>query len=416
MKVIGRYASFAAFSVIFGLANLIVVHHIYISKHTSADVFDSRSLLLASFQAPSIQSDYPCFPPRRSQPLGDENPTNVVYLETAYTNLHYETYYSFIHQLCSCGVAGKDDRWTIDSNAIPHFYVGPREYLTPGFERILREYNTTTCGPIFFGTPESPNLTIVTTAYESNFRGNPKVRRRYGKYHRPGKWLLNDPRYIFICHDDAPSLENASNVFFLTPRHERCIVPSFFPPSIVKRYSRSLRYVGRPPMFLVLGGFDDRYRRNIESLKYPLEANRHRNFTVRFLGGSSSGNVTREELHERLRAAFPDDYDKIELLPKLDADEFMLRVSEEADVILPLVDETNFHSHPGYSGGKKLTSSLMWAMGFGKKMVLYRSLAEVFGIEKDGERHYLHGNSTSEVGTTFGEAFTRCLVHLLDVG
>ncbi|KAL7529322.1 hypothetical protein ACHAXR_002903, partial [Thalassiosira sp. AJA248-18] len=290
----------------------------------------------------TIQTDYPCFPPREG-PQNDNRYPTIIYLETAYINLHYETYYTFIHHICSCAIE-KDPYWRINNKVtIPHFYVGPEVMLTRGFERILQEYNTTTCGPIFVGAPnEDPHLTIVTTSYPNDFE--PGHVRGYHK-------LINNPKYIFICHEDAPpSLEeNATNVFFLTPHHSRYIIPSFFPPTLVQRHSKSIRqqHPEKPPIFLVLGGFNNKYRRNVNSLVYPLKALRHKNFTVRFLGGSSN-SASNKGLTEMLRNKFPeDDYQKIELLPRLDTDEFMVRVSE-ADVILPLVESSNFYHEKGY--------------------------------------------------------------------
>eukprot|EP00571_Detonula_confervacea_P008119 CAMPEP_0172317966 /NCGR_PEP_ID=MMETSP1058-20130122/33441_1 /TAXON_ID=83371 /ORGANISM="Detonula confervacea, Strain CCMP 353" /LENGTH=393 /DNA_ID=CAMNT_0013032665 /DNA_START=340 /DNA_END=1521 /DNA_ORIENTATION=+ len=353
----------------------------------------------------TMKTDYSCFPPRRHtqmQQQNNENPT-IIYLETAYVNLHYETYYSFIDRICSCD--SEKDVWTINTNRLPHFYIGPEEYLTSGFESVLQEYNTTTCGPIFFGTPKDPQLTVVTTSYPSDFE--PSSKRQYHK-------KINDPRYIFICHEDAPSLEeNASNVFFLTPRHNRYIIPSFFPPALVQKHSKSTheRHPKKPPIFLVLGSFNNRYRRNVESLMYPLMHYRDKNFTVRFLGGSAE-NVSNDKLTQKLHAQFPEDYHKIEFLPRTDTDEFMVRVAE-SDVILPLVDVGNFnHYKNGYQGGKKLTSSVMWGLGFHKKMILYRPLAEVFGIQEDNTTYFLHGDSTAHIAAFF-EAFGRCLDHVL---
>ncbi|KAL7549459.1 hypothetical protein ACHAWF_012726 [Thalassiosira exigua] len=317
--------------------------------------------------------------------------------------MHYETFYTFIHQICSCSDE-KDPRWSIDTREIPHFYIGPWEMLTVGFEDVLREYNTTTCGPLFFGKPPvEPSLTIVTTAYPTNFAiDDPK------QYHK----LIGDPRYIFICHEDAPFLENATNVFFLTPRHNRYVVPSFFPPSIVRRHSKSLRerHPGRPPLFLVMGGWNNRYRRNVPSLLEPLRIHRDKNFTVRFLGGTS-GSASNEHLTKLLQSNFPEDNDKVELLLRTDTDDFMVRAAE-ADVILPLVDSGNFFDSSGYQGGKKLTSSVMWGLGFRKKMVLYSKLAELFGIEENNTTIFVYGESTAHF-QAFPEAFGRCLHYLM---
>mmetsp|Transcript_9039 Transcript_9039/g.22064 ORF Transcript_9039/g.22064 Transcript_9039/m.22064 type:complete len:474 (+) Transcript_9039:301-1722(+) len=359
--------------------------------------------------------DYPCFPPRQNENLQhtQDQTTTVVYLETAYVNLHYETFYSFIHQICSCNNE-KDSPWKINTDTTPHFYVGPDEMLTIGFENVLREYNTTTCGPIFFGTPKISHLTIVTTSYPSEFGPGGPIEKFYNR--------INDPRYIFICHEDAQSYpfleDNATNVFFLTPLHRRYIIPSVFPPSIVQRHSKNLQQQQghseetSPPLFLVLGDFNSIYRRNVWSLQYPLEEHRDKNFTIRFLGGAS-GSISNEVLLRNIYDKFPkEDHGKIELLPRTDTDEFFRRVSE-ADVILPLVDEGNFYHQNGYQGGRKLTSSVMWGIGLRKKMILYKPLAEVFGVKEDNHTYFLHGDSTVTLNA-FGEAFGRCLCHLLE--
>lgn len=352
-----------------------------------------------------IKTDYPCFPPRHHHLLHQKETPTVIYLETAYINLHYETYYSFIHQICSCDKE-KDSHWTINTHTIPHFYVGPEDMLTVGFESILQEYNTTTCGPIYFGKPNNPDLTIVTTSYPNDF--DPSDKHQYHK-------LINDPRYIFICHEDAPFLEQTTNVFFLTPLHNRYIIPSFFPPTLVQKHSKSLHQLDRnkPPIFLVLGSFNNKFKRNVDLLRSPLKFYKDVNFTIRFLGGGSAAQ-TNEILMEKLRTKFPDDYHKIEFLPRTDTEEFLIRVSE-SDVILPLVDASAFyHEDNGYQNGKKLTSSIMWGLGFAKKMVLYRPLAESFGIQEDNVTIFLHGDATARLPAFF-EAFGRCLDHLLGI-
>ena len=65
--------------------------------------------------------------------------------------------------------------------------------------------------------------------------------------------------------------------------------------------------------------------------------------------------------------------------------DFMLNVTA-VDVILPLVDETNFYTT--YQGGKKLSSSIMWAQSFGIPMILYRELAYVYNARDDGSCIY----------------------------
>lgn len=48
----------------------------------------------------------------------------------------------------------------------------------------------------------------------------------------------------------------------------------------------------------------------------------------------------------------------------------------EVDAVLTLVDETNFGTK--YQGGEELSSSVTWALGLQKPMVIYMPLAEVF--------------------------------------
>ena len=335
-----------------------------------------------------------CLLPRHLQ-THDTNHT-VVYIEMAWFDLHSETFYSFIREICSCNT-DKDPRWTVD--AIPHFYIGPEGFMSPGLKEILIEYNDTTCGPIFFGIPgKKPNLTIVTTSYPGNFvsdEGDNQYRR-----------LINDTRYIFICHEDSPSIEeDAANVFFLTPRHKRFILPSYFPPTKAQVHRR--RQPEQPPIFLVLGAFLDSSKRNVPSLKHPLEKYHDLSFRLRFLGGAA--DATNETMLQKLKDIFPNNFDKIELFPKPATDEFMARVAE-ADVVMPLVDDEIFYGR--YQSGKKLSSSVTWGLGFGKKMILYRPLAEVFGIQEDNVTYFLHGDLTSDP-SAFSDAFGRCLHQLL---
>mmetsp|Transcript_5700 Transcript_5700/g.12354 ORF Transcript_5700/g.12354 Transcript_5700/m.12354 type:complete len:447 (-) Transcript_5700:217-1557(-) len=437
-----RYAPRIFAIALFAIIQLFVIMHTTkIAESFIAPENDSFSIMPLQSMNEDTTKKKECFPRghhnhnlRLQQHQNNhENNITIIYLETAYVNMHYETYYSFINEICSCNKE-KDPYWTINTKTIPHFYIGPLDMLTPSFEQILTEYNTTTsCGPIHFGTPppqnnNNPHLTIVTTSYPNDFE--PDHERQYHK-------LINDTRYIFICHEDAPtSLEvSAMNVFFLTPLHKRYIVPSFFPPTIVQRHSKSIRQQAqqllqqqqqqqhgpanstttatKSPIFLVIGSFNNRYRRNVDSLIYPVSAHRDKNFTIRFLGGGSS-DASNDALAALLRNKFPKvDYDaKIQLLPRTDSREFMMRVGE-SDVILPLVDEGSFYHPKGYQGGRKLTSSVMWGLGFGKKMLLYRPLAEVFGIVEDNVTFFLHGESSARVQAVY-EGFGRCLDYILE--
>jgi len=402
-----------------------------IAAAVAAEDYDDSEVVVHDDTSPT--TDYPCFPPRGRQrqrthtnndtTITASTTTTIAYLETAFFDLHSEIYYSLIHHLCSCK-PDKDEHWKLDTSTIPHFYIGPMKWLTPGFIRILEEYNTTTCGPIFLGTPrDPPDLTIVTTSYPDNF--NPENRLPKVKNFKK----INDPKYIFICHEEAPlSLEeNATNVFWLTPRHERYVVPSFFPPAIVQRLSKKNMALQqqpsnkRPPIFLVMGDFQRAMKRNILSLQHTLLPHRNKNFTVRFMGGGNNPNST--NIHNELRSLFGDFYDnKFQVVTKAGIEEFMISVSE-VDVILPLVDASNFHHEKGYQNGKKLTSSVMWALGFRKKMVLYKPLAELFGIvhdygkgndDDDDGMYFLYDDWVGKGDSSFHKAFGRCLDHLLE--
>jgi hypothetical protein len=110
---------------------------------------------------------------------------------------------------------------------------------------------------------------------------------------------------------------------------------------------------------------------------------------------------------QKLYDMFPiNTMDKIEISDSPDTLEFMTQVAM-ADVILPLVDRDVFYDT--YQGGNKLTSSVTWGLGFHKKMILYRPLADAFGIMEDNVTYFLHGDGESE----FSDAFGRCLYHLL---
>jgi len=283
------------------------------------------------------------------------------------------------------------------ADAVPHFYVGPEKYISDGFEKVLTEFNKTTCGPIIIGKPTKiADLTITTTTYGGQYtEGFPNnVLKK-----------LNHTNLIFICHETANGVEgvHSKNVFWLTPRHSRYIVPTFFPPTIVeKSIERLHRNPNKVPIFLVLGSFDSD-KRNVASLKAALEAHRDRQFIVRFLGGQSAKSDN-ETLANFVNDSFPDDPSKIQLMPNLDTFTFMTRVGE-VNAVLPLVDETNFGRR--YEEGRKLSSSVSWALGFGKKMVIYKELAEVFNIQEDNASYWHYAHSKS-----FSDAFGDCLNEL----
>jgi len=198
-------------------------------------------------------------------------------------------------------------------------------------------------------------------------------------------------------------------VFWLTPQHSRYIVPTFFPPTIVEKSKEHLREKpNKVPIFLVMGSFDSD-KRNVASLKAVLEAQRGRQFQVRFLGGQS-GNSKNESLVKFVNDndSSPDDLSKIQLMANFDTFTFMSQVGE-VDAVLPLVDETNFHAK--YQEGRELTSSVSWALGFGKKLVIYKELAEVFGIEEDNATYWQYDHSKS-----FSNAFGDCLYRLDEMG
>lgn len=376
--------------VIVAIGSHLITNIIYIPKISITNV----ELVL-----PELEYDYSCYTPAMTVAA---NNNTIVYLILPYYDMHSETIYSYIHKLCSCN-RGKDDIWTLNTAAsTPHFYIGPKLYVNTGFRRVLAEFNNTSCGPIFIDKPPvEPHLTIFTTTYcdhlldEQNSISN-------GYYKKFGS-KVNDTKYIFICHDNCPHAEWAPNVYFLTPRHNRYIVPSFFPPTIVGR-SKRRKNKSPPLVFLVLGDFMDGGKRNINSLKKAIGASRDYNFTVRFLGGDKRNSTRSENL---LRKVFPSDYDKIDLIPgPVDTYDFMEHVSG-VDVVLPLVDKAIFNSK--YQGGKKLTSSVSWGLGFHKKMILYRPLAELFGIQQDKFYYWLHNESE-----TFDLAFRACLENNLN--
>ncbi|KAL3783599.1 hypothetical protein HJC23_002103 [Cyclotella cryptica] len=339
-----------------------------------------------------IQSS--CFPPRDG---AQSSFTTIVYIKLAWVNLHSETFYSFVNYFCSCNEdIHKHRPWKLNPHSIPHFYFGPESFVRSDLRRILQEFNETTCGPILIGTPSTPDVTLHTTTYATDWYGRNKEFDYLEK--------LNDERHIFICHNDAPIVEGANNVYFLTPLHNRYMVPSFFPPTIVARSERMLRkHPNVEPVFLVLGSFhvtSGNPKRNIESLKRALSMHRDKNFTVHFLGGGSN-NQSNDTLVKFVEDNFGENWAKIKLTPNSEADVFMSNVGN-ADVILPLVDETNFPLE--YQRGKRLNSAISWGLGFNKRMVVYRPLAEVFGIREQHGMYWLYDNATH-----FSVAFGDCL-------
>ena len=315
-----------------------------------------------------------CFTPRHVQ-SHDINHT-IVYIEMAWYDLHSETFYSFINEICLCN-ASKDPLWTVHS--VPHFYIGPDGFISLALKKIIQEYNRTTCGPIYFTSekPKTTDLTIVTTSYPKNFA--------FSNDSYLG--LINNSNYIFICHEEDLFLEeNATNVYFLTPRHKRHILPSYFPPTYTTAQVESRSQANhKPPIFLVLGAFFDSDKRNVPSLFHPLEKYQNYSFRIRFLGGEKSTD-TKETMLQKLYDMFPNNTkDKIEISVSPDTLDFMTQVAD-ADVILPLVDRAVFYNT--HQGGNKLTSSVTWGLGFHKKMILYRPLADIFGIHEDNVTYF----------------------------
>ena len=213
--------------------------------------------------------------------------------------------------------------------------------------------------------------------------------------------LINNSNYIFICHEEDLFLEeNATNVYFLTPRHKRHILPSYFPPTFTTQVESRSQANHKHPLFLVLGAFFDSDKRNVPSLFHPLEKYQNYSFHIRFLGGEESTD-TKETMLQKLYDMFPNNTkDKIEISVSPDTLDFMTQVAE-ADVILPLVDREVFYDT--CQGGNKLTSSVTWGLGFHKKMILYRPLADIFGIHEDNITYFMHGDGESEFSDAFGE-------------
>lgn len=373
----------------------------------------SKADSINSVQGGMMLYDYSCYPSRQHWQWNDNQTENaviktynepIVYIELAWYNLHSETFYSYIHEVCSC--ENKDSAWRITNDTrstIPQFYLGPSLYVKEDLRRILAELNTTSCGPIYIGKPTvKPQLTVVTTKYRDHLICDNATSCEY----------LRDPRYIYICHDDAPHLEgdNASSVYWLTPLHSRYILPTFFPPTIVQQSLSNIvrKPMPRNPVFLVIGTFWDSRKRNTKSLIPVLKGTQQYNYTIKFLGGDH--RKSHESFAEFLNKTFSmhnlDYKHKFELVPNTDAYEFMQHVAD-ADVILPLVDNTNLYEIKGYMKGKKLTSSMTWAFGFQKKIVLFQQLAFIYGV--------LQKNSTDsywiydETENSFLNAFRNCL-------
>ena len=329
---------------------------ISLDENTVIRIETNRSIDLAQtipyvVTEPTSVHNYKCFPPRHWQ---SPNITNtIVYIELTWFNMHSETFYSFVEYFCSC----KSDRylqWKLETTSVPHFYFGPEKFVQPDLRRILHEYNQTTCGLILFGTPSMPKVTLHTTTYATDWYGkNPNF---------PHMDKINQPDHIFICHNNAPNVEDTNNIFFLTPAHNRYIVPSYFPPTIVERSHRALdEHPNRPPVFLVLGSFlasAGNQKRNIASLKEAMSLYRDKNLTVHFLGGGSA-KLSNETLMQYVKENFHEDFEKVRATLYSEADVFMDNVGR-SDVILPLVDETNFRIE--YQNGKRLTSAVSWGL------------------------------------------------------
>lgn len=349
------------------------------------------------------------------------NASTVIYLEYAFKDLHFEITYSIIHRFCSCSnddggsqsgdfIDKTEERnsstrsrslWSVNRKAPPRFFLGPERHILSGTRRILREFNDTIapiCGPLFIGSPselgetKEPDLTVVTTTYPIQLGGDSKDPKQ--------AHLVNDERYLIICHEDARFLENATNVYFLTPLHRRYIVPEYFPPSFVDRsVPNDEKFV-----FLVIGDISRRRinKRHMASLAYALDRYWYESdIRIRIMGNFFNITTLNSILHG---PRFGRHIHKIEVVRGPDSYDFLTNVSD-AHAILPLVDGTNF-VYP-YQSGKKLTSSLMWAKGFRKKVLVYDKLAEVFGLEGDNETIWVYNNPWDGFAFQFGRCLRR---------
>ena len=169
----------------------------------------------------------------------------TIYLEFAWEDLHSEIFYSLIREFC--GTFVKDVAFLVDEDV--SFYLGPPHRITPPALEIWREFNESeaACGPIYIDTPSSPDLTVLTTTY-----AHPTFTREFIAHN------VNNSKFLIICHDDNPEMEEATNVFWLTPLHNNYFIPNFFPPSFVARrkkqsWKRREEAKSAGPVFLVLG-------------------------------------------------------------------------------------------------------------------------------------------------------------------
>ena len=122
-----------------------------------------------------------------------------------------------------------------------------------------------------------------------------------------------------------------------------------------------------------------RRKRNIQSLLGVLRHYQHEKFRLRIMGKMLPPVFNRSMYCKQQWC------DKIEYFRLPNPLDFMRNVTA-VDVILPLIDETNFYTT--YQGGKKLSSSVMWAQSFGIPMILYRELAYVYNVGNDGSCIY----------------------------
>mmetsp|Transcript_23703 Transcript_23703/g.49035 ORF Transcript_23703/g.49035 Transcript_23703/m.49035 type:complete len:430 (-) Transcript_23703:37-1326(-) len=307
------------------------------------------------------------------------SPPVTIYLEYAWNDLHGEIVYSIIREFC--GSFAKDRMFVCD--AIPTFYLGPVQRISYQTIEIWKEFNiTSTCGPVHIGTPDNPDLTVLTTTYNNRETYTQEFIAKH----------VNNSRFLVILHDDSPEMEYATNIFWLTPLHRRYFIPNYFPPTFVS-LKRTRKESSHVPVFLVLGKATKR-KRNIFSLVPILKRYQHEDFVIRIMG-----KLFPPLFNQSMHCTQPW-CKKVEYVQLPDALNFMKNVTE-ADAILPLVDETNFYST--YQGGKKLSSSVMWAQGFGLRLVLYRELAYLYNV-RDG---FIYDEHPTRTNMAPGEAHWR---------
>lgn len=336
------------------------------------------------------RSDWEC-PCYDTTPVRVDDGRFVAYIKWTWNNLHAETHYSYAHYICGGSVRVSPPWPRLPNNSTdsrpPVIFLGPESQISPEQQRIWMALNESSPCPLLFGEPESPDLTVLATWAPNNATH---------KRSEQNTAMINNSSFILICHWPrlcGHDIATSTNVYGLTPKHPKYILPSYFPLPFTSLRSEQPNRQADVPVFLVLGGVigtaeKSKPKRNWDSLVGIFQAHSHRRFVVRVaVWGPLPSILAPFKSH-------------VQLVSKLSDDQLMTNISD-VYAILPLVDDKNFGF---YEGGRKLTSTVMWGMGFNMSFVIWDRLADLYSVPTETAFTYSKSDGLPDA---FGRALDR---------